>query len=127
MHYDAECAHVVAAIKHLGSYVTGQDPMNTGAIQLMLYGITQRQIGGLAHQAISGLDAALLDIKGKALGVPVYQLFGGPVRDKIRVYSTHCGRLEPQNPDLPPPVLRPTSRRQWRTSASEALRPSRPT
>jgi galactonate dehydratase len=93
---------LVAAIKHLGSYVIGQDPMNTEAIQLMLYGITQRQIGGLAHQAISGIDAALLDIKGKALGVPVYQLFGGPVRDKIRVYFTHCGRLEPQNPDLPP-------------------------
>ena len=93
---------LVAAIKHLGSYVIGQDPMKTEAIQLMLYRITQRQIGGLAHQAISGIDAALLDIKGKALGVPVYQLFGGPVRDKIRVYFTHCGRLEPQNPYLPP-------------------------
>ena len=93
---------LVAAIKHLGSYVIDQDPMNTEAIQLMLYNVTQRQIGGLAHQAISAIDTALLDIKGKALGVPVYQLFGGPVRDKIRVYFTHCGRLQPRNPDLPP-------------------------
>ncbi|MFH1086642.1 MAG: mandelate racemase/muconate lactonizing enzyme family protein [Chloroflexota bacterium] len=93
---------LTAAITHLGSYVIGQDPMNTEAIQLMLYGITQRQIGGLAHQAISGLDAALLDIKGKALGVPVYQLFGGPVRDRIKVYFTHCGREKPQRPGLPP-------------------------
>lgn len=93
---------LVAAIRHLGSYVVGQDPMNTEAIQQMLYQLTQRQIGGLAHQAISGIDAALLDIKGKALGVPVYHLFGGPVQDKIRVYFTHCGRAEPQNPTLPP-------------------------
>ena len=93
---------LTAAIKHLGSYIIGQDPMNTEAIQLTLYNVTQRQIGGLAHQAISGLDAALLDIKGKALGVPVHQLFGGPVRDRIKVYFTHCGRPEPQNPDLPP-------------------------
>ncbi len=93
---------LTAAIRHLGAHVVGQDPMNTEAIQLMLYGLTQRQIGGLAHQAISGIDAALLDIKGKALGVPVYQLFGGPVRGRIRVYFTHCGREAPQNPDLPP-------------------------
>lgn len=93
---------LTAAIRHLGTYVVGQDPMNTEAIQLMLYGVTHRQIGGLAHQAISGIDAAVLDIKGKALGVPVYQLLGGPVRDKIRVYFTHCGRPSPQNPNLPP-------------------------
>jgi galactonate dehydratase len=43
-----------------------------------------------------------LDIKGKALGVPVHQLFGGPVWDKIRVYYTHVGRHEPMNPDTIP-------------------------
>lgn len=93
---------LVAAMQHLGSHVIGQDPMNTEAIQQMLFKVTMRQIGGLAHQAIAAIDAALLDIKGKALGVPVYQLFGGAVRDKIRVYHTHCGRRTPQNPRVPP-------------------------
>jgi galactonate dehydratase len=93
---------LVAAIKHLGHYVIGQNPMNTEAMLYKLYSVTHRQIGGLAQQAISALDAALLDIKGKALGVPVHQLFGGPVWDKIRVYYTHVGRAEPENPDVPP-------------------------
>jgi L-alanine-DL-glutamate epimerase-like enolase superfamily enzyme len=93
---------LVAAIKHLGHYIVGTDPMNTEAALYKLYSVTHRQIGGLAQQAISALDAALLDIKGKALGVPVHQLFGGPVWDKIRVYYTHAGRPEPMNPDTPP-------------------------
>lgn len=92
---------LVAAIKHLGAYVVGMDPLQTEAINQMLYGLIIRQQGGLAHQAIAGIDAALLDIKGKALGVPVYQLFGGAVQDKIRVYFTHIGRSQPANPELP--------------------------
>ena len=103
---ECTCMHsapmLVAAIKHLGTYVVGQDPMRTEAIVQALYRTTQRQIGGLAHQATSGIDAALLDIKGKALGVPVYQLFGGPVQERIRVYFTHAGRMATQNPSLPP-------------------------
>ena len=90
------------AIEHIGSQAVGRDPFQTERIQLDLYRATQRQTGGLAHQAISGIDAALLDIKGKALGVPVYELFGGLVNPKIRCYYTHCGRPEPANPDAPP-------------------------
>ncbi len=103
---EANCLHsapmLMAAIKHLGHYLIGHDPMNTEAALNMLYRITIRQIGGLAQQAISALDAAMLDIKGKALGVPVHQLFGGPVHDRIRVYFTHAGRPQPYRSDLPP-------------------------
>ena len=44
----------------------------------------------------------MLDIKGKALGVPVYELFGGTFDTKIRTYYTHCGRAEPYHPEVPP-------------------------
>ncbi len=93
---------IVAAIKHLSHHLIGHNPMHTEAALHKLYAATVRQIGGLAQQAISALDAAMLDIKGKALGVPVYELFGGPVQDKIRVYFTHVGRATPYRADLPP-------------------------
>lgn len=90
------------AIEHIGAQVLGRNPFHTEKIQLDLFRATQRQTGGLAHQAISGIDAALLDIKGKALGVPVYDFFGGLINERIRCYYTHCGRPEPANPDAPP-------------------------
>ena len=91
-----------AAIEYLGGLVIGRDPFHTERIQHDLYVATKRQFGGVAHMAISAIDAALLDIKGKALGVPVYDLFGGLFRDRLRCYYTHCGRSQPYNPDVPP-------------------------
>jgi len=43
------------------------------------------------QKAIGGIENALLDLKAKALGVPVYELFGGPTRDSVDVYWSHCG------------------------------------
>ena len=43
--------------------------------------------GPILTSALSGIDMALWDIKGKALGVPVYELLGGPTRDRVRVYA----------------------------------------
>ena len=56
--------------------------------------------GGVVRQAIAAIENALLDIKGKALGVPVYQLFGGKIRDRIPVYWSHCGSYRMRNADL---------------------------
>ncbi len=47
--------------------------------------------GGIAAKAIAGIDCALLDLKAKALGISVIELFGGPTREDIRVYWSHCG------------------------------------
>ena len=47
--------------------------------------------GGVSHKAMAGIELALWDIKAKALGVPVYELFGGPLRDRMRLYWSHCG------------------------------------
>ena len=45
-------------------------------------------------KAIAGIENALLDVKAKALGIPVYELFGGPTRDSIPVYWSHCGTTQ---------------------------------
>ena len=45
----------------------------------------------MVAKAIAGIENALLDVKARALGVPVYELFGGPTRDAIPVYWSHCG------------------------------------
>ena len=47
--------------------------------------------GGVSHKAMAGIELALWDLKAKALGVPVYELFGGPLRDRMRLYWSHCG------------------------------------
>ena len=52
------------------------------------------------QRAIAAIENALLDIKGKALGVPVYELFGGPVRERIPVYWSHCGTYRVRNHEL---------------------------
>ena len=52
---------------------------------------TRQNLGGVTHKAMAGVELALWDIKAKALGVPVYELFGGPLRDRIRLYWSHCG------------------------------------
>ena len=59
-----------AAVEYLGGLVIGRDPFHTERIQHDLCAATKRQFGGVVHMAISGIDAALLDIKGKALGGP---------------------------------------------------------
>jgi L-alanine-DL-glutamate epimerase-like enolase superfamily enzyme len=56
--------------------------------------------GGINSRAIAAIENALLDIKGKALGVPVYELFGGPVRTRIPVYWSHCGTYRVRNHEL---------------------------
>src|ERR1700752_4745930 len=47
--------------------------------------------GSVIAKALAGIENALLDIKAKALGVPVYELFGGPTREAIPMYWSHCG------------------------------------
>jgi galactonate dehydratase len=68
----------------------------------------QQNPGGIAQKAIAGIEIALWDIKAKALGLPLYELFGGPIHDKIRVYWSHCGTYRARNPELYPdkPPLR---------------------
>jgi len=82
---------VTEAIKYLGQFLIGEDPMDIERIWWLNVGHYRRMWGGIAWKAMAAIDTALWDIKGKALGVPVYELLGGKMRDKLRLYWTHCG------------------------------------
>lgn len=78
---------VAAAVKELGAYIIGRDPRHVEDIWYSLYKGGFYRGGPILMSAIAGIDQALWDIKGKALGVPVYELLGGPVRDRMKMYS----------------------------------------
>jgi len=71
--------------------VAGLDPRATGKLSATLQAATRLAPGGLNAQAIAAIENACLDIKAKALGVPVYALFGGPFRERLPLYWSHCG------------------------------------
>ena len=74
---------VIGAIDHYRELLIGRDPMRIGAIWQELYRSQYFEGGRVLTAAISAIDIALHDIKGKALGVPAYELLGGKVRDRI--------------------------------------------
>jgi L-alanine-DL-glutamate epimerase-like enolase superfamily enzyme len=78
-------------VQDLEPLLLGQDPRAVEKIYWDLYRATRQSPGSIIQKAIGGIENALLDIKAKALGIPVYELFGGPLRDRIRVYWSHCG------------------------------------
>ncbi|MDR3715074.1 MAG: galactonate dehydratase [Puia sp.] len=78
---------VIAAVKELASYVIGQPVSSVEGIWQTLYRGGFYRGGPILMSAISGFDQALWDIKGKALDRPVYDLLGGAVRDKMKIYG----------------------------------------
>ena len=80
-----------AVIRALGERVIGQDPRPFERITAMLYAVTRQAPGGMNQQAIAAIENALIDIKAKSLGIPVYALFGGPMRERLPLYWSHCG------------------------------------
>jgi galactonate dehydratase len=77
---------VAAAVKEMEDYLIGRNAGDIEDIWQVLYRGAFYRGGPVLSSAISGIEQALWDIKGKALNVPVYELLGGAVRDKIRVY-----------------------------------------
>lgn len=76
-----------AAIEKFTPYLIGKDPFRIEDFNQNFYRSVYFR-GSVIMSAISAIDIALWDIKGKALGVPVYELLGGKTRDKIRVYAS---------------------------------------
>ncbi len=81
-------AHTVAAaVDELSDYLIGRDPRLVEDHWNVMYRGGFYRGGPILMSAIAGIDQALWDIKGKDLGAPVHALLGGPVRERIRVYS----------------------------------------
>ncbi len=78
---------VATAIKEIAPYLVGKDPRQVVHHWQAIYRHAFYRGGPILTSALSGIDMALWDIKGKALGVPVYELLGGPTRTRIRVYA----------------------------------------
>jgi galactonate dehydratase len=81
---------VDAAIQSIASsYLIGRDPAGIEAHWHGMHHAWRWKGGPILLTAISALEGALWDIEGKRLGVPVYRLLGGPIRDRIHVYASH--------------------------------------
>lgn len=82
---------VTATIDDLAPLVLGQDPMRIEHVARLMTHQSFWPLGVIGMSALSGIEQALWDIKGKVLGVPVWQILGGRVRDRVKVY-THMKR-----------------------------------
>jgi L-alanine-DL-glutamate epimerase-like enolase superfamily enzyme len=92
---DAPFSHnLVTGLREL---LVGEDPIDINRLWNLMY---QRTLyygrEGAVIQAMAGVDLALWDIKGKALGVPVHQLLGGAIRNEIRVYASNMFQFTPE-------------------------------
>ncbi|MBN1402200.1 MAG: galactonate dehydratase [Anaerolineae bacterium] len=85
---------VAKAVEKLEEYLIGQDPTRVAYHWQAMYKHAFYRGGPILTSALSGVEQALWDLTGKAMGVPVYKLLGGPMRDRIRIYS-HCGGATP--------------------------------
>jgi L-alanine-DL-glutamate epimerase-like enolase superfamily enzyme len=84
---------VAATVERYAEWVVGRDPMQAEAIWWDLNAASVRHNGGIAWKAMAGIDSALWDIRGKVLNAPVWQLLGGKMRDRLRLYWSHCGSV----------------------------------
>ncbi|HYO81750.1 MAG TPA: galactonate dehydratase [Bryobacteraceae bacterium] len=87
------------AIKEVEPYLIGKDPRAVAHHWQAIYRHAFYRGGPVLTSVLSGIDQALWDIKGKALGVPVYEMLGGPTRNRVRVYS-HARTPEKMKEDM---------------------------
>jgi galactonate dehydratase len=85
----------IAGVRYCAEYLVGQDPLPIQRHWQHMFRRCLFRGGADIMAAIGAIDMALWDIKGKALGVPVYELLGGPTRERVRVY-THLGGRSPE-------------------------------
>ncbi len=131
---------VAGAVEHYAGWLVGRDPMNIGALWQEMYRSQYFEGGRVLTAAISAIDIALHDIKGKALGVPVWQLLGGKQRDFVDTFASvrsqdigrivelteqlleagwHCIRL-PRKEGTPHPSGSHTVYEPWQSLATTA-------
>ena len=82
---------LTGVIEALAPHVLDRDPRAFARVSSDLRALTRMSPGGLAAQAVGAIENACIDLAGKAAGVPAHALFGGPLRDRVRAYWSHCG------------------------------------
>ena len=82
---------LTGVIEGVLQWAIGKNPMAHEKIMSELYARTRQAHGGIAQQALAAVENALVDLKARSLGVPVYELLGGAVRDRLQLYWSHCG------------------------------------
>ena len=78
---------LIGALEDIRRVLIGRDPSQIEAITAELYRDSYWRLGPVLQSAVSAVDMALWDIKGKVLGVPVYELLGGRVRERVPMYA----------------------------------------
>jgi galactonate dehydratase len=96
---------VSAVIERCAPRVVGQSPFDHERIYAELYASTRPAAGGVVAEGLGAIENALLDAKAKALGVPCYVLLGGKMRDRVRVYWSHCGTWRISRAEFYPPAI----------------------
>jgi|TARA_B100002003_G_C14140811_1_gene548591 L-alanine-DL-glutamate epimerase-like enolase superfamily enzyme len=91
---------IIGAVTDFEPVLIGNNPLPVESLYWDMYRLARQSPGGIAAKAIAGIELALWDIKGKFLGVPVYELFGGPTRNNQKVYWSHCGTSRARSYDL---------------------------
>ncbi len=89
---------LVGAVEHIKEYLVGKDPRDIELHWHTIYRDAYWRGGAVLMSALSAVETAMWDILGKSLGVPVYQLLGGKIRDKVRIYVNgwFAGAKEPE-------------------------------
>ncbi|WDR03121.1 hypothetical protein PSQ19_02690 [Devosia algicola] len=88
---------VAGIVEALEPLLLGADPMRSEHLWQLMWRSGFHPSNQVLTAAIAAIDIALWDIKGKALGVPIYQLLGGKVRDKVETYC-HMAAATPEEP-----------------------------
>ena len=97
---------VAGAVRDLSTVLVGQDPRAYEARFIDMHRTLRSSPGGIGARAVAGIECALVDIKARSLGISVVELLGGPTRDRMRLYWSHCGTTRVRHHEMvgKPPI-----------------------
>lgn len=96
---------VTTVIQRCAGLIQGDDPLAHERIFAKLKGMSRQAFSGVVACAVGAIENALLDVKAKHLSVPCYELLGGLVRSRVRVYWSHCATWRIARPQYYPPAI----------------------
>ena len=104
---DTRVPHAVEGmVRDFSGVLIGQDPRAFETRFIDMARLTRSSPGGIAARAMAGIECALVDIAARARNISVTELLGGPTRDRVRLYWSHCGTTRVRHHDLvgAPPI-----------------------